>query len=293
VSGKLVNFLSAGELEEAPMAEDSPALLEKAALILSAFEGQRSALTLTDVIRHSGLPQTTVHRLLDQLVGIGWLERDQRKYRLGLRLLELGAFALHHNRLRQAAVPHLIALHQATGHWVQLWVLDGQEVVCLDQMGDPAQSSVPFQAGGRLPAHCTATGKALLAFGGDEIEAPLAPRTSRTITSVEALRIELAGVRAEGAAFDREECFPGLSCVAAPLRSGGRALAAISLSRAAGNTDLKRLAPQVSRSARATWTSLFGTGRRVRGDTLPADTASGPENSADSMQYWLHFNEWT
>ena len=272
-------------------------LLEKAALILSAFEGQRSALGLTDVVRHSGLSQTTVHRLLDQLVQIGWLGKEGRKYYLGLRLLELGAFASHHNRLRRAALPHLISLHQATGHWAHLSVLDKGDVLCLEQIGDPRRSSIGYQVGGRLPAHCTAAGKALLAFGEavtveELLAGDLAPRTRSTITRGEALRGELARVRTQGVAYDQEECFDGVTCVAAPLRGAGQALAAISLSRTVGHADLKRMAHQVGQCARAVWASLSDAGRRFE-KTHAVDTGLATESGdTATVLAWLRFSEW-
>jgi DNA-binding IclR family transcriptional regulator len=277
--------------------EDGPlAVLEKAVMILSAFEGRRSDLTLTEVVRHSGLPQSTVHRLMDQLVRIGWLERERRAYRLGLRLLELGAFASQHNRLRKAALPHLIALQQRTGFWVHLAVLDGFEIVYLEQIGDPRRSTMPFQVGGRLPAHCTAAGKALLAFGGDPpadlTQAELAPRTRQTITQFQTLQLELATVRSEGVAFDREECFPDVTCAAAPLRGAGRALAAISVSQNAAYENLPRLASQVNNCARLVWASMFDHAHRAGAKAKLAPSVPSPESSADSMLYWLRFNEW-
>ncbi|MET1073755.1 MAG: IclR family transcriptional regulator [Umezawaea sp.] len=271
---------------------DAPPLLVKAARILNAFEGQRSTLTLTDVVRHSGLSQTTVHRLMDQLVQVGWLEREGREYRLGLRLLELGAFASHHNRLRRAALPQMIALHQETGHWIHLFVLDGPEVVCLEQIGDPRESVPPFQVGGRLPAHCTASGKVLLGFGGPAVEPHVAgehaPRTRRTITRADTLRTELVAVRDAGVAFDRGECFHDVTCVAAPLRGGGRALAAISISRLAGYADLDRLAPRVTACTRLVWASMFGAHRRV--EDTPAEPVAADDS--ETVGSWLRFSEW-
>ena len=283
----------------------SLSLLAKAALILGAFEGKRPALTLTDVVQHCGLSQSTVHRLLDQLVTIGWLERERRQYRLGLRLVELGGFALHHNRLRRAALPHLVALHQATGHWIHLAVLDGSDIVYLEQIGDPRHSTMPFQVGARLPAYCTAAGKALLAFGAattsvgvggaESVVAAesLVPRTRRTITRADLLQRELATIRIDGAAFDREECFQGLSCVAAPLRGAGRAPAAISLSRTVGNADLVRLAPQVSSCAKAIWKSMVGVGRTSRQqEHLRSQFEPAAPASADDTLFWVQFDEW-
>ncbi|WP_231335694.1 IclR family transcriptional regulator [Actinomadura graeca] len=282
------------------MAEDvgessTPSVLEKVALVLNAFEGPRSTLGLTDVVRHTGLAQSTVHRLMDQLVKIGWLGREGRRYFLGLRLLELGAFASHHNRIRRAALPHLIALHQETGHWAHLSVLDKAEVVYLEQIGNPRHSAIPYQVGARLPAHCTASGKALLAYGDATVEALLrqdfTPRTRQTIVRGDYLRSELATVRETGVAFDREECFSGVTCAAAPLRGAGRAVAAISLSRTAGYADLPRMANQVSRCARAVWASLFESGRRFA--QADKDREPAPASDTDTVLSWLGYMDWS
>ncbi|WPB88065.1 IclR family transcriptional regulator [Streptomyces malaysiensis] len=271
-------------------------VLEKTARILSAFEGRRPTLSLTDVVRHTGLSRTTVHRLMGQLVELGWLGKDGRRYFLGLGLLELGAFASHLDRLRRAALPHLIALHEATGHWVQLFVQDGAEVLCLEQIGDPRRSSLPYQVGTRLPVHCTAAGKALLAFGGaTAVERLLAgrllPRTRNTLIRGNALRSELTTVHSTGVAYDREECFQGVTCVAAPLRGSGRALAAVSLSRGPGPGDLDRLARQVARCAGATWALLFDSSRRFE-EARREVAEPVPDSDAEGVMAWLFFSEW-
>jgi len=253
-----------------------PTLLARAARILSAFEGRRSTLTLTDVVQFSGLSQTTVHRLMSQLVQLGWLERDDREYRVGLRLLELGAFASRYCRLRQAALPFLISLHQATGRWVQLTAREGPEIVILEQIGDPLRSAVPFHTGSRLPVHCTASGKALLAFSGAADEPALTreqpARTRATITTPDAMLAELAEVSSTGIAFDRRECFDDVTCIAAPLRGAGWALAAISVSQVGEPDDLSPLAPQVVQYADAVWSSMFCRG----GDSGVEWPESGP-----------------
>ncbi|MER7396884.1 IclR family transcriptional regulator [Streptomyces sp. NPDC000151] len=275
-----------------------PSLLEKAALVLGAFQGATPRLTLTDVVRRCGLPRSSVHRILDQLVQLGWLERDGRDYRLGMRMLELGATAAHHNRLRRAALPHLHALHERTGHVVHLAVLDGPEVVYLERLGGGADASVPSRIGGRQPAYCTATGKAVLAFSDEALvaevlRAGLRPRTAYTLTRPRPFRAELARVRERGVAFDREEGFRGVSCVAAPLRGAGRAIAAVSVCGNGLHRELERLAPTVQGTARAVWSALYGPGRtappRAAGDA--AAPALEPAQ-LDTMMSWMRFAEW-
>ncbi|MFF3621748.1 IclR family transcriptional regulator [Streptomyces sp. NPDC002467] len=282
------------ETELAPLS-----LLEKAARVLGAFEGPQPRLSLTEVVRRSGLPRSSAHRILDQLVRLRWLDREGRDYRMGMRMLELGALASHHNRLRRAALPLLHALHEQTGQVVHLSVLDGAEVVCLERIGGSEAMAVPSRVGGRMPAYCTAAGKAILAFSDPtELENVLGhglrPRTPRTLIRPLALRAELAATRERGVAYDREESFRGISCVAVPLRGAGRAVAAVSVSTGRGERELARLAPAVSACARAVWRELYGPGRAGRAAAGPRPEAE-PAVSAqamDNMMGWLRFSEW-
>lgn len=282
------------ETELAPLS-----LLEKAAMVLGAFEGPQPRLSLTEVVRRSGLPRSSAHRILDQLVRLRWLDREGRDYRMGMRMLELGALASHHNRLRRAALPLLHALHEQTGRVVHLSVLDGAEVVCLERIGGSRATTVPSRVGGRMPAYCTATGKAILAFSDPAavelvLGRGLRPRTARTLVRPLALRSELAAVRERGVAYDREESFRGISCVAAPLRGAGRAVAAVSVSSCHGDRESQRLAPAVLACARAVWRELYGPGRPGRAAAAPARDLE-PAVSAqamDNMMGWLRFSEW-
>ncbi|MDA5282132.1 IclR family transcriptional regulator [Streptomyces sp. NPDC054904] len=275
-------------------------LLEKAAKVLGAFEGPQPRLSLTEVVRRSGIPRSSAHRILDQLVRLRWLDREGRDYRMGMRMLELGALAAHHNRLRRAALPLLHALHEQTGQLVHLWVLDGAEVVCLERIGGSEAGAVPSRVGGRMPACSTAAGKAMLAFGDqDTVEEVLArglrPRTARTLVRPAALRAELAATRERGVAHDREETFRGVHCVAAPLRGAGRAVAAVSLSSCRGERELARQAPAVLACARSVWRELYGPGRAGRAAASVPPVAAEPAVSAremDNMMGWLRFSEW-
>ncbi|MBD0418641.1 IclR family transcriptional regulator [Streptomyces sp. TRM S81-3] len=296
-------------------AQPPPSLLEKAALVLGAFQGSTPRLTLTEVVHRSGLPRSSVHRILDQLVQLRWLDRDGRDYRLGMRMLELGAMASHHNRLRRAALPHLHELHEKVGHVVHLAVIDGPEVVYLERIGGAADCSVPSRTGGRQPAYCTGTGKAILAFGDEALVAEvlrsgLRPRTPYTITRPRAFREELARIRERGVAFDREEAFRGVACVAAPLRGSGRAIASISVCGNGVHRELERMAPAVLGTARAVWSALYGPGRAAaaRSGSRPGARAAGAARAAgngsdagaaamapaqmDTMMSWLRFAEW-
>ncbi|MFJ3709586.1 MULTISPECIES: IclR family transcriptional regulator [unclassified Streptomyces] len=282
----------------AATAERSPlSLLEKAARVLSTFAGPEPRLSLTEVVRRSGLPRSSTHRILDQLVQLRWLDRDGRDYRLGMGMLELGALASHHNRLRRAALPHLHALHETTGHVVHLAVLDAGEVVCLERIGGSDDAQLPPRVGARMPAYCTAAGKAMLAFGTQAdvtgvLAGELPARTPRTVVRPAVLRSELAATRERGIAYDREESWRGVCCVAAPLRGAGRAVAAISVTRRSSHQGVEQHGPAVRACAGTIWRELYGPGRAVRERTRGVRDPDISEGAMSSMMGWLRFSEW-
>ncbi|MFZ0716361.1 IclR family transcriptional regulator, partial [Mycobacterium sp.] len=131
------------------------AVIDRISLVLDAFEGP-GRLTLAQIVRRTGLPRSSAHRMLDRLVQLRWLRRSGRDYELGMRLVELGSLAVHQDRLVRAAGPLLAELHRATGLVVHLAVLDGADVVYLEKVGDRMIGGLPTRVGARQPAHCTA-----------------------------------------------------------------------------------------------------------------------------------------
>lgn len=205
------------------------AVIDRISLVLDAFDGP-GRLTLAQIVRRTGLPRSSAHRMLERLVQLRWLRRSGRDYELGMRLVELGSLAVHQDRLVQAAKPLLGELHRATGLVVHLAVLDRTDVVYLDKIGDRTIAAIPTRVGGRQPAQCTAVGKALLAHQDGHEPVDLATRkTKYSIASVSQLAAELAKARTHGYAFDREETLLGFGCVAAPIGAPGEAVAAVSV----------------------------------------------------------------
>jgi DNA-binding IclR family transcriptional regulator len=212
--------------------ETPSAVIDRVSLVLDAFDGP-GRLTLAQIVRRTGLPRSSAHRMLERLVQLRWLRRSGRDYELGMRLVELGSLAVHQDRLHKAAIPKLHELHAATGLVVHLAVLEGPDVVYMEKVGNRMTAAIPSRVGGRQLAHCTALGKAMLAFadeGGTALDADLLPRqTKYSISTPAQLRNELLKVRSRGIAFDREESLPGFGCVAAPIGDLGEAVAAISV----------------------------------------------------------------
>jgi len=224
--------------------------------ILAAFDGRDHSLGLSEISHRVGLPKSTVHRLANQLCAVGWLERNSGGYRVGLKLLELGSVALQRTGLRDAAFRHLHSLAQRTGLAVHLGILDGGEVVYLDRV-TVTRVALPTRVGGREPAYCTAIGKALLAFE-DPARLPavcggMRRRTEATIIEQRALRGALESIRKTGVAYDREEAYPGLGCIAAPIRGGGRVLGAVSVTGPIARLRAQSLVHDVQNTALAIW----------------------------------------
>ncbi|WP_278265642.1 IclR family transcriptional regulator [Nocardia sp. AG03] len=210
------------------------AILDRASLLLDAFDGP-GRLTLAQIVRRTGLPRSSAHRMLERLVQLRWLRREGRDYELGLRLMELGSLAVHQDRLHRAAMPFLHELHRVTGFVVHLAVLDGPDVVYLDKIGGDLAAAVPTRVGGRRPAAGTAVGRAILAHSDERrvaeaLAGQSGARTRGPLTTKAHLDAELTKVRAHGVAIEREESLPGFGCLAAPIGELGEpAVAAVSV----------------------------------------------------------------
>ncbi|WP_101947475.1 IclR family transcriptional regulator [Mycobacterium sp. 3519A] len=240
------------------------AVIDRVSLVLDAFDGP-GRLTLAQIVRRTGLPRSSAHRMLERLVKLRWLRRNGRDYELGMRLVELGSLAVHQDRLVRAATPMLHELHRATGLVAHLAVLDGADVVYLDKVGDRMTAAIPTRVGGRQPAHCTGVGKAILAYADalDDVDLSLR-KTKYSISTRAQLTAELAKVRAHGVAFEREESLPGFGCVAAPIGSPGEAVAAVSVCGPLNRMTFDhRLVAPVRMTAMGIWRNVEDGPQRV------------------------------
>jgi len=233
------------------------AVIDRVSLVLDTFDGP-GRLTLAQVVRRTGLPRSSAHRMLERLVQLRWLRRSGRDYELGMRLVELGSLAVHQDRLHRAATPLLHDLHRATGLVVHLAVLDGSDVVYLEKIGDRMAAAIPTRVGGRQPAHCAAVGKAMLAYNEEADVVDLGTRkTKYSISTPAQLTAELAKVRAHGVAFDREESLTGFGCVAAAIGAPGEAVAAVSVCGPMNRMMFdQRLAAPVRMTAMGIWRNV-------------------------------------
>lgn len=205
------------------------AAVERALAVLDVL-AEGGELGTNEVARRTGINPSTVSRLLATLAAARLVEHVplSGRYRLGLRLLELGNAVLARLDLRAVARPHLEALARETGETATLSAPGDPDAVTVDFVQSPSSVQSVARLGRPSVAHATATGKVMLAFGGRELPAgPLCRFTERTITGRTVLAREIEAVRGRGWAQALEEREPDLNAVAAPVRSASGELAAI------------------------------------------------------------------
>jgi IclR family acetate operon transcriptional repressor len=248
-----------------PALQDTSSSLQRALALLDAFSGERGELSVRQLAERSGVARSTAHRLSQELVDWGGLERTPRGLRLGVKLFELGAMAPSPTSLRETAVPYLHTLHEVTQLTANLAVREGTEIVYLEKISSRRLRVPHTRLGGRGTLHATALGKAIMAFSSDETDfdalAPtMRPLTPHTIVDPVALRRELGRVRARRVAYDVEESNEGLFCVAAPIIGpGGSAIGACSVTGATALAVAERFAPTVMATAAAISRDLHRT----------------------------------
>jgi DNA-binding IclR family transcriptional regulator len=192
--------------------------------VLGAFDAVRPFRTLSELARDTGMPASTLHRLLGDLENEGLIERmPDRAYRLGLRLWELAAQAPGAVGLREVARPWLAAVQSRVRQHTQLGVVSGTDVLFIDRLSDPDGVVNVTLIGGRLPMHASSTGLVLLAHAPlDTVDAVTAaglrPYTDRTIRTRAQLDEALAHVRADGFIVNDGHIHAESRGVAVPVR---------------------------------------------------------------------------
>ncbi|MDD7969344.1 IclR family transcriptional regulator [Actinomycetospora lemnae] len=240
-----------------PAGPTGPAI-RRAFDLLDLFTTARPRLTLSQLARHGGVPLSTAHRLVAELVRWGALERDpDGSYHIGLRLWELGALAPRGQGLREIALPFLEDLSQISRENVQLAVREGAELVFVERIAGTGAVPVFTRVGGRFALTATGVGLVLLAHAPTEIQddvlgGRIERYTERTVTDPARLRRMLADVRTNGFSIsDRQVTTDSLS-VGAPIHDHlGQVVAAVSLVVRHGTASPHTLAPLVRTSARA------------------------------------------
>lgn len=245
---------------------DKTSVLHRVSSILGAFETDRRLLSLSDLVERTGIPRASVHRIATALVDEQLLEREGTLFGLGLRVFELGHRVPRQQMLTDIATPFMADLREATGHTVNLAVIDKREIVYVELLRgkQPPPNLRKARVGGRLPAHTTGVGKALLAHAGpatiDEyLSMPLEPFGPRTICDPTVLRRELVQILKDGVAYDHEESADGVVCAACPIFArDGRPVAGLSLSGWSHRVVLEHSVAAVRTTAMAISRGLAG-----------------------------------
>lgn len=253
----------------------SRSVVDRALAILGTFRGSRSAQTLSEISRHSGLPVATCYRIVQRLVAWGALERDsENRYRIGLRLWEVASRAPRSVGLQRLARPYLLDIYETTGYSTHLAVREGTELVSIERFTNPRRIERRPEVGGRYRLHVTAIGQVLLAFAPEDVQAEvlageLPAHTTRTYTDTDTLRRVLADIRHEGfAVSDRQVDIAHVS-VAAPVRTGGGSVvAAISLASTEHPAPLRSMTDLVRLTATSISRALADA--RFAADSTPA-----------------------
>lgn len=213
--------------------------LAKGLAVMEWLARRQQPARVTDVALAFGLARSNAHRTLQTLVECGWAMQDAATstYRPSLRLFELGARVGEAADIQALVRPHLAVLAQATGETIHLATLDGAEIVYLDKFDSPLPVSAYSRIGGRAPACCVASGKALLAATPLDVAAlsalfgTLVAHTPNSITDFDALHAELHRTRTRGYAENREEWRLGVCGLGAPLfNARGEPVAAVGMS---------------------------------------------------------------
>ena len=234
----------------------------KALEVLDQVAAHGGPVRFAELLRDSPFPKATLYRLLQTLIQQDMLQVDSETgaYRVGVRLVRLAHSAWRTASLAPLAQRHLDDLAAQVCETVHLAQLDNAQVLYIDKRNADVPVQMYAEAGKIGPAYCTGVGKAMLAFLPADRVGPVLQQqsfhrfTATTLTSVAALQVELAEIRACGHAFDREEHEPGIICVAMPILTqdgqvlGGLSVTATTLRR--GLADLETLVPHLRSTVR-------------------------------------------
>src|SRR4051794_13848783 len=262
-------FHAAGPAAVDPERTGTQAIDRAAQLLVLVLTAERPS-GLGELAQAAELPKSTASRLLEALERQGLVTQHgaRGRFSVGPVLLRFGQRGLLDRHLAELAQPHLHALAEASGETVNLAVPGALGVEHLAEVSSRHFLGTGRWVGRRVPYHCTAVGKVLLAFGAAALpDAPLEPLTEQTIVDSERLAAELAAVRRVGTAAAVDELEVGLTAVAAPVRGeGGEVVAALTISGPTLRLGPERLAvlgPELMREADA-------LSERLTNDALPA-----------------------
>ncbi len=198
--------------------------VERALDVLLCFSRQTPELSMTQIAEQVGIHKSTAHRLLATLEEKQFVERDKSTgaYRLGISLLQMAYLTLQRNDLRNVAARYLRQLSEQYRETVNLAILNGPDVIYLDVVESPQRVKLAAATGQRLPAFCTASGKAILAFSPIELvqqvlEHGMPRYTQNTLVSLDSFFENMNQTRERGFALSLQEFEEGINAIAVPI----------------------------------------------------------------------------
>ena len=222
--------------------------LAKGLIVLEALAQAGGPCGVSDLAASLGISKSNTHRLLNTLVATGFASAVDGRYAASLKVWELGTKVIDGFDLRERARPAMTRLVRETAESVRLTVLDPKslEVIYIYKIDSPQDVRTYTEIGGRAPAHCTSSGKVMLAYQDDavvrRIARKLKPYTQSTIVDPAELLRHLKKVRASGYALNQREFSPQVSGVAAPIFDAeGHVVAALSIAAPADRLPAARL----------------------------------------------------
>ena len=236
---------------------DSKSVTGRAFAVLNAFDAGHRHQTLASLSRRSGLPLTTTHRLVNELVTQGALMRTaDGSYEIGSKIWRLGILASLHSDLREIALPYMEDIYQLANDAVQIGVLDGIRCLIVERIAGSRTLEVVSKPGARLPLHASGVGKVLLANGSKELQQAalesMEKFTGSTITDAEVLKKQLVAIKTQGFAHSQEELAIGATSLAVPIFGyGNKVIAALGIVTPVANRDIERMVSVLKVSAAA------------------------------------------
>lgn len=210
-------------------------MIERVVRVLDTFSADRTVQTASEIGVRSGLPSSTAHRLVNELVAVGVLERDdEQRVRLGMRLWELALRGSTALRLRQASLPHMESVQQEIREHTQLAVLEDGEALFVERLSHPDAGANITRVAGRLPLHASSSGLVLLAYAEPKLRervlaAPLQSVGPGTITDTKILRRVISEIRRLGFVVAPGSIEAVSTGIAVPIREAGVVIAALSV----------------------------------------------------------------
>lgn len=274
--------------------------LERALDILQVFSLETPEWGLTDLVERVGLPKSTVIRLLSVLEAKGLVERSDwsDRYRLGVRVFEMGSIYIQTTSIEAEAMPFLQYLARTCEQTANLAVLDRGQIIHIAVVEPDRPLRFSWPKGQREPIHCSGLGKALvLDHTFDQLSdilstTGLAARTKNTITEIDALWAHLRERRARGWVVDDEEAFIGLRCVAAPVRDARNMIvAAVSISGSRSELsaeDMPNLGAMVLAAAQGISARI---GQRIHTAGRDGETTTSDLRDLDPPEGWPTIQE--